>query len=200
MADALGRADIQGIVARGYSGLGYARFTLFAYDEHPAARALLGWLLPRVTTAAPKFSADTAVHVAFTPAGLRQFGLPEEAVQGFSLEFLGGMATPYRSRFLGDVGESDPRRWAWGGPGEPAIDGLILLYARSAELLDERQGELDQQLARAGGQAVAVLDTLGDQDHEPFGFHDGISQPLIQGLPKASRATPAVRAGEFGGG
>jgi Dyp-type peroxidase family len=197
MTEALDRAEIQGIVARGYSGLGYARFTLFACDDQPAARVLLGWLLPRVTTAAPKFSADTAAHVAFTPAGLRRLGLPKETVQGFSLEFLGGMAAPYRSRFLGDVGESDPCRWAWGGPDGPAIDGLILLYARSAELLDERQGELDRQLARAGAQAVAVLDTLGDQDHEPFGFHDGISQPLIQGLPKASRASRPVPAGEF---
>ncbi len=71
MTDALDRAEIQGIVARGYSGLGHARFSLFACDDQPGARVLLGWLLPRVTTAARKFPADTAAHVAFTPAGLR---------------------------------------------------------------------------------------------------------------------------------
>jgi Dyp-type peroxidase family len=197
MTDTLDRADIQGIVTRGYSTLRHARFTLYACDDQPAARALLGWLLPRVTTAARKFSADTAAQVAFTPSGLNRLGLPEKATTGFSLEFVAGMAGPHRSRFLGDVGESDPRGWIWGGPDGPAIDGLILLYARSAELLDERQGELARQFATAGARAIAVLDTLERQDREPFGFHDGISQPLIQGLPKASRASRSVRAGEF---
>jgi Dyp-type peroxidase family len=197
MTDTLDRADIQGIVARGYGSLGHARFTLFACDGESAARGLLGWLLPRVTTAAPKFSADTAVQVAFTPAGLRRLGLPETAVTGFSLEFLAGMAAANRSRFLGDVGESGSRGWAWGGPAGPAIDGLILLYAATAELLDERQAQLAQQLAATDARALAVLDTLERQDHEPFGFHDGISQPLMQGLPKASRAGGSVPAGEF---
>jgi Dyp-type peroxidase family len=197
MTNTLDRADIQGIVARGYSTLGHARFTLFAWDGQPAARALLDWLLPQVTTAAGKFSRDTAVQVAFTPAGLRRLGLPEKALDGFSLEFRAGMATPNRSRFLGDVGHSDPRGWVWGGPERPAIDGLILLYTSTAQLLDERQGELAQQFASAGARAIAVLDTLERQDHEPFGFHDGISQPLIRGLPKASRTRRSVPAGEF---
>jgi Dyp-type peroxidase family len=197
MTASLERADIQGIVARGYRSLRHARFTLFACDGLPAARALLGWLLPLVTTAAPGFSAQSAAHVAYTPAGLRRLGLAEEAVRAFSLEFLAGMATPNRSRFLGDVGESDPRGWAWGGPAGPAIDGLIMLYAGSAELLDERQEELARQFATRGARAVAVLDTRERQDYEPFGFHDGISQPLIQGLPKATRGRRQVPAGEF---
>jgi Dyp-type peroxidase family len=197
MTNKLDRADIQGIVARGYRTLKHARFTLFGCDDQSAARALLGWQVPQVTTAAPRFSGDTAVQIAFTPAGLRRLGLPEEAVQEFSLEFLAGMATPNRSRFLGDVGPSDPRGWAWGGPETPAIDGLILLYAGTAQLLDERQGALAQQLALAGARAIAVLDTLERQDREPFGFHDGISQPLIRELPKASLARPSVPAGEF---
>jgi Dyp-type peroxidase family len=197
MTDTLDRADIQGIIARGYSSLGHARFTLFACDDQSASRALLEWLLPRITSAARKFSADTAVQVAFTPLGLARLGLPEQAVAGFSLEFLDGMAAPNRSRFLGDVGESAPQGWVWGGLDGPAIDGLILLYASSAELLDERQGELAQQFAASGARPIAVLDTLERQDREPFGFHDGISQPLIQELSKASRAGRPVPAGEF---
>lgn len=197
MTASLERSDIQGIVARGYRSLRHARFTLFACDGVPAARAVLGWMLPRVTTAAPGFSARSAAHVAYTPAGLRGLGLAEEAVQAFSLEFLAGMAAPNRSRFLGDVGESDPRGWAWGGPAGPPIDGLIMLYASSAEMLDERQEELARQLAAGGARAVAVLDTRERQDHEPFGFRDGISQPLIQGLAKASRGQRPVPAGEF---
>ena len=55
---------------------------------------------------------------------------------GFSAEFLEGMTETNRSRFLGDVGESDPRSWAWGGPQRPPIDGLILLYATTPDILD----------------------------------------------------------------
>jgi Dyp-type peroxidase family len=197
MTASLQRADIQGIVARGYRNLGHARFTLFACDGLPAARALLRWLLPLVTTAVPGFSAASAAHVAYTPTGLRRLGLAEEAVQAFSLEFLAGMAAQNRSRFLGDVGKSDPRGWAWGGPAGPAIDGLIMLYAGDAELLDARQEELAGQLDRAGARAVAVLDTGERQDYEPFGFRDGISQPLIEGLPRAGQSQRAVPAGEF---
>ncbi len=197
MTETLDRADIQGIVARGYRGLRYARFTIFCCDGAPAIHAVLGWLLPRITPAARRFSAHTAAHVAFTPAGLRRLGLPEEAVKGFSLEFLAGMSAPNRSRFLGDVGESDPRGWAWGGPTGPLIDCLIMLYASTAELLDEQQAELAQQLAAAGTRAVAVLDTLQRQDYEPFGFRDGISQPPVHGLPGASAGRRSVPTGEF---
>src|SRR6476620_7897552 len=136
MAVNLDLADIQGIIARGYNGLRYARFTMFGVGDPAAGAALLSWLLPRITTART-FSSDTAVHVAFTAAGLRRLGLPEQAAAGFSLEFLGGMTAPNRSRFLGDAGPSDPGFWAWGAPGGPAVDGLILLYARSADLLNE---------------------------------------------------------------
>ena len=120
--------DIQGLFARGYRRHGYARFTVFTVRDPAASRALLEWLLPRLTTAAP-FSGDAAINVAFTPSGLRQLGLPESVIAGFSAEFIEGMATANRSRFLGDVGESDRSSWAWGGPRGPSADGLILLYA-----------------------------------------------------------------------
>jgi Dyp-type peroxidase family len=195
--------DIQGLIARGYRKLPYARFTIFTAQDPPAAHALLSWLLPRVTPAG-RFDGDSALHVAYTPAGLRRLGLPYSALEGFSAQFRSGMTDPNRSRFLGDADESDPRCWAWGGPQEPPVDGLILLYARSPEALGARQAELATQLDAAGIRQVTVLDTRELGNNEPFGFHDGISQPVIQGLPKpkgAARAgTPGGRivpAGEF---
>ena len=119
MAVHLDLTDIQGLFARGYKGHRYARFTIFAAREPAASQALLKWLLPQVTNAAP-FSGDTALHLAFTPAGLRQLGLPDSVMAGFSAEFIEGMTQTNRSRFLGDVGESDPRSWAWGGPQRPS--------------------------------------------------------------------------------
>jgi Dyp-type peroxidase family len=125
-------------------------------------------------------------------------------IAGFSAQFRGGMTDPDRSRLLGDNGESDPRCWAWGGPQEPPVDGLILLYAASPEVLDTRQAELASRLGAAGIRQVTVLDTLELGNNEPFGFHDGISEPVIQGLSKAKGTAPAgtpggrvVPAGEF---
>jgi Dyp-type peroxidase family len=191
--------DIQGLVARGYKGLKHARFTIFAASDQAAAQALLSWLLPRVATAG-RFAADSALHVAFTPAGLRRLGLAAERVAGFSAEFVAGMTAPEKSRFLGDVEDSDPGSWDWGSPQGGAIDGVVLLYAASRDVLDARQAELNQRLAEVGARQIATLDTRELSDYEPFGFHDGISQPAIEGLPKAkafSQDGRAVPPGEF---
>ena len=203
MAVKLDLNDIQGLIARGYRGLPYARFTLITTPDPAAAHALLSWLLPRITPAG-RFDGDSALHVAYTPAGLRRLGLPESVIAGFSAQFIEGMTGPNRSRFLGDVGESDPHYWAWGGPQDPPADGLILLYASSPEILDARQAELARHLDGLAIRRVTVLDTLELGSNEPFGFHDGISQPVIAGLPKASGAAPAgtpggriIPAGEF---
>src|SRR5262249_22849816 len=172
--------DIQGLIARGYRTLPYARCTIFAAHDAAAGHALLSWLLPRVTPAGG-FAADSALHLAYTAAGLRRLGLAESVIAGFSPQFIGGMTGPNRSRFLGDVGESDPHHWAWGGPHDPPIDGLILLYADSPEVLDPRPAGLARCLDGLAIRQVTVLDTLELGDNEPFGFHDGISQPIIQG-------------------
>ena len=161
-----------------------------------AGRALLAWLLPQVTTAAP-FAADTALQVAFTPSGLRGLGLPDRVMDRFSAEFREGMASPNRSRFLGDVAESDPLRWAWGKPQGPPIDCLTLLYAASPDILERRQADLKGRLAELGVSEVTELGTLELANQEPFGFRDGISQPIIAGLPKATGNQRTVPAGEF---
>ncbi len=203
MAVKLDLDDIQGLIARGYRTLPHARFTIFAAPSAAAGHALLSWLLPRVTPAG-RFASSSALHVAYTAAGLRRLGLPESVIAGFSAQFTGGMTGPDRSRFLGDAGESDPRCWDWGGPQQPPVDGLILLYAASPEALDARQAELAARIGAVGIRQVTVLDTRKVGSNEPFGFHDGISQPIIDGLPKASGAAPAgtpggrvIPAGEF---
>jgi Dyp-type peroxidase family len=186
--------DIQGLIARGYRTLPYARFTIFAAHDAGAGHALLSWLLPRVTPAS-RFAGDSALHLAYTAAGLRRLGLAESVIAGFSAQFIAGMTGPNRSRFLGDVRESDPHYWAWGGPQDPPVDGLILVYAKSPEVLDARQAELARHLGGLAIRQVTVLDTLELGDNEPFGFHDGISQPVIQGLPRAGGAAPAGMPG-----
>jgi Dyp-type peroxidase family len=196
MAVTLDLDDIQGLVARGYGQLPAARFTAFTAPHPAAARALLSRLLPGITAAGP-FSADSACQVAYTAAGLRRLGLPQSTVDTFAAEFVAGMAEPNRSRILGDVGGSDPGGWAWGGPQSPPIDGIVLGYAADGSTLLRRQVELREHLAATGSRVVADLDTLELADAEPFGFRDGISQPIVDGLSKSAGAGRVVAAGEF---
>src|SRR5437773_9010024 len=127
MAEALDHRDGQGLVFRGYGNLRAACYVLLQLGEPAAARSWLAALAGSVTTGQDRPEA-TALNVAFTSDGLRKLGLPTEALAMFSLEFTDGMAAAHRSRLFGDVGESAPEYWSWGGPGTPEIDLVLLLF------------------------------------------------------------------------
>jgi len=200
MAATLELDDIQGLVARGYGTLRAASFVLARIDDPTAARAWLTALADEVATA-ERGDRSEAVHVALTSTGLGHLGLPEGSLAGFPDEFTGGMTTDHRRRILGDVGESAPERWRWGGPTNP-VDALLLLYATDQAglnaLADRHAGP--SGLRAAGLAEVQRLDTAPLAGTEPFGFHDGISQPLIAELGPPDQPGPplhTVRAGEF---
>jgi Dyp-type peroxidase family len=199
MAATLELDDIQGLVARGYGTLRAASFVLLRIDDPAAARAWLGSMAGEVATA-ERGDRSQAVHVALSSSGLRGLGLPEGSLAGFPDEFAGGMTTDHRRRILGDVGESAPELWRWGGPAN-SVDAVLLLYAEDRagleSLADRHAGAA---LAAAGLVEVRRLDTSPLTGTEPFGFRDGISQPLIAELGPPDRPGPplhTVRAGEF---
>jgi Dyp-type peroxidase family len=188
------RADVQGLVARGYGRLKEARFVLFRIDHPAGARDWLNTLVPMLTSAAdePEYR---AVNIAFTASGARKLGLDHDAVGRFALEFRDGMTSPHRSRILGDRGDSGPERWAWGGPGNPEIDAVLLVYGRSKVALAETLG---RAAPRHGGVTEIVsLQTATLTALEHFGFHDGISQPAVEGLTPRCAPANTVKVGEF---
>lgn len=194
MSEALELADIQGILARGYGNLKAARFLLLAIEDAAAAKR---WLteVAALLTPADRRPERLAVNLAFTADGLTRLGLSSAATGGFSFEFREGMTSAHRRRVLGDAGASVPDGWAWGGPSSAGIDILVLLYARDARELE--QGLADLNGNRAGVSEVGILPTVPLTDREHFGFHDGISQPVIEGLGRAGSPSNTVRAGEF---
>ncbi len=107
------------------------------------------------------------------------------------------MAAPARSRVLGDVDESAPEAWAWGGPATDAVDMLLLLYAKDAGALEELARPIEAGYERGGVAEVHRLETEAIGNREHFGFRDGISQPIIAGLGRTGPAEHIVRAGEF---
>ena len=188
--------DVQGLVTWGYRDLPAARMVLLRAGESAQPGAWVRSLLEKVTNAGANPTA-TALNVAFTPGALTRMGLPAGALAMFSDEFRSGMTTPHRSLALGDADESAPERWLWGGPSTPTIDALLLLYAGDAASLDGLVSQESAAWTSFGLVEVQSLPTvdLGRQEH--FGFHDGISQPLLEGLPKSGRPDDTVKDGEF---
>jgi Dyp-type peroxidase family len=198
---ALESTEIQSLMFGGLKFLPEGSALLFGLsDDEAAAKAWLGEMLPNIRFADGRTWPDAIILALAAPA-LRKLGLPEESIATFPATFVDGMAAPWRARVLGDVGVSAPEKWRWGKQGDE-IDGVLLLYAKTPEELD-RLREQAVALLQKHGHAVrrtVPFQTLQSTQHEPFGFVDGISQPVIRGTYKALRgADPIhiVEAGEF---
>ena len=188
--------DIQGLVVRGYGNLPSASFVLARIEDPAAARAWLRSLVDSVTPASAR-PQDHSIHLAFSHDGLSKLGLSPSGQPGFSMEFIGGMTTPHRRRLLGDIDANAPEGWAWGGPSTPEVDALLLLYARDAGELRAVRADQTEQLSAGGLRKIVTLPTRDLDGREHFGFHDGISQPIIKGLSKTGPWSDTIRAGEF---
>ena len=177
--------DVQALVAVGFGHHTEACFLLLRVKEVRLARA---WLSQVEIAHAGQFKAlpDALVQVALTSAGLRALKVPDEILAGFSEEFLHGMSgDPNRARRLGDEGDNHFSRWQWGS-GANVPDVAVLLYARPGALAGLLQTVRAQ--CRDGFEEIGCLSTAFMGVNEPFGFHDGISQPELDW----SRGRPAA--------
>jgi hypothetical protein len=140
--------------------------------------------------------------LGLSESGLRKLGLDQQALATFPTAFQDGMAAPWRSRALGDIGNNDPNGWSWGGPQNRA-DAILNLYASSRDILQQEADRRITQLRRfrIGVIHEILLDEIPPRDapswrrhwfrckapgspmtiREPFGFTDGISQPIVRG-------------------
>jgi deferrochelatase/peroxidase EfeB len=146
---------------------------------------------------------SSALLVGLAESTLRKLGL-EEALATFPVAYQDGSAKPWRSRVLGDTGQSQPDEWLWGGT-KSAVDAVLLLYDQNEQDLAERLAGHEQALRDLGHSvpwALALDPTPQNDDpvHEPFGFVDGISDPVIRGVGNwaaAKNRNHVVEPGEF---
>lgn len=198
--------DVQALVRRGLGDMPHASYALLRIDDGDLARSWLGTLADKITTADaagddPYESAappDSCINIALTHSALDTLELNDDELKRFPREFREGMApkavngngASRRSGMLGDVGPNDPACWRWGGHDTP-VDVLLMTFAASAATAAAAQAEL---LGGSGGPAAcglelvqAIAGYLPKDGKEPFGFRDGISQPVIRGSDRAKR-------------
>lgn len=195
-------ADVQAIIVRGYERFPDASYVLLGIDDVVAARGWLRSIAAQVTRASTRSEQLTtsALQLAVTHAGLRRLGLDAETLASFSREFQEGMSTPHRRRILGDEHAGAPERWEWGGPSTDEVHLLLMVYAASDETLARELARQRGLWMHGGMREIRTLGTETVRERkEHFGFHDGIAQPAIAGLPRAEReASGNVSApGEF---
>ena len=194
-------ADIQGFITSGYGHLSHAAYLFVQFHDAGKAQRWLAGLAPAITSSRPwpkvngeKVKPSVTLNIAFTAEGLAALGLPPQALCTFPPEFQEGIASPLRSRILGDTEESDPLEWELGGTGKPPIHAVLVVHATS-EALEAACRAQRTLLDEAGvGELPGSMQSghRPDGDYEPFGFHDGIAQPSIAGIPG-----DGVPTGEF---
>ena len=196
MADTLDLQDVQGLIIRGYGDLKAACYVLLKISNAGLAKAWLSAVADTITSGQAR-PAEQAFNVAFTYAGIKKLGLEPGIAAMFSNEFITGMVTPHRSLLLGDIAESAPAQWYWGGSDHKAIDMVFMLFAVDDQQLTDIYTAFAQTLAANGLQEILKLDTSDIGGKEHFGFRDGISQPVIEGLPRTEIPLNIIKAGEF---
>ncbi len=180
--------DIQALVLNSYADLPHAALLPLSAANGADVRGALTDLSSTLRFWRKNQAAPTRVaHVALSASGLRKLDLEEEALRGFSVPFLEGMAgSENRSRDLGDLETSHPSTWDWGAA-DKSVDALLLLYARTSGDL-QASVATSKAAAAARGLSLVTADPLeaawlnapgveGFREH--FGFVDGISQPAL---------------------
>lgn len=186
----------------GLPGLNCARSLVLRLSSAPGdARSWLKEIESDIGYGERKPDGSTLV-LGLSESGLRKLGLDDHALSTFPTAFQHGMAAPWRARALGDVGDNAPDRWWWGGPWNKA-DAILNVYARSEGALQAQTGQRKAQLREFGIQVMheILLDKMPPKNtriDEPFGFADGISQPIVRGTRKWATARSQIHVVEPG--
>ncbi len=194
--------DIQGFLVRGYKRMQFARYILLKITDATGAKKWIHSVVDDITTGlhhpTADHSIDTCLNIAFTPGGLSILGMQDENLQNFTREFREGMTTPHRQRILGDTDSSAPTEWNWGGPNNPPVHLMVMLFAAKENELEDYYRQTSAELSAAGLTELTHLDgqTL-EQGREHFGFRDGMGQPVIAGSGRKAPKDDIIATGEF---
>lgn len=203
-AEKLESSQIQSVVFGGLGFMPYGECLIATLgDDQAAARGWLAAIAPEIAwDDGRRLDRPAVLTLALGPRALDRLGLPADAIESFPAAFVDGMTAAGRDRILGDTGANAAPGWWWGAD---AADAALLVYGRDdacvAQLADRIAGLCDDH-----GQHVVRRIPLRDipaekaDRKEPFGYLDGVSQPVIRGTYRAARVPDPihlVEPGEF---
>ena len=196
----LDKSNIQTLV---FGGMGkrlpFSRVSLIAFDDKQdmaAHKKLLKDIFSRIAFG-EKALDEQAWQIAFSYQGLNRLGLSADRVdaQIFPNVFCQGVDGEMRARILGDSGESHRDHWHWGS-GDKQVDFALLGYFDSDKRSKAENKKLNALLKKHGAQLISEQACKVERNDlgvpvEPFGYVDGISQPMIKGTSRAQRSKQA---------
>lgn len=193
--------DIQGMVTRGYGKLLKTAYFHLEVTDAAKAKAWIKTVIPKIDSAEPnKTELTETLHLAFTATGLTALGLSEVNLASFPIPFREGMDTENRNRQLGDYNANAPTGWRWGGKPEwNKLHLMLIFHTKDQAGLDKMIADQKAALTANGGLNLIYENQgyLRPDNKEPFGFHDGISQPTVKGSGRSGPENDIVETGEF---
>jgi porphyrinogen peroxidase len=185
-------SDIQGMLNSGFGWLTDSRFWLLTIRDgredqarewlSKLARSNLMVTAKRVLKGKKESSIDEAVAIAFSFAGLAKLGVRETGKHPFPTPFRSGMGSALRESLLRDV----PRReWRWsdveGCTGRQTVHVVVANWRLpdAAALMPSPDEDAFCTIRAVENRPCSFKD---GKLYEPFGFRDGIAQPVIRGL------------------
>ena len=193
--------DVQRLVLSGYRRLIHAHYALWTITKPALGHRWVAHILPWVTRADTRPESLPALNIAFSFSGLNKLlDLSPGDTNTFPLPFRQRMSGDvHRSRILGDVGPNNsPDQWQWGNAAQADVDVLLMVFDDNPDRITTARQKLSP--GNFGLAQVAEFDSVRHDNREPFGFADGLSQPILEGTRRASRASDSrhiVKTGEI---
>ncbi|HYJ53549.1 MAG TPA: hypothetical protein VEW04_10305 [Allosphingosinicella sp.] len=193
--------QIQSLVFGGLGFMPHGACLLYRLPEDSAkARAFMAAINEHIAFGdGRKLRRRAVLTVALGAGALEKLGLPDSCLRGFPAAYLEGMSTDTRARILGDFNEEAPDRWQWG---DSRYDLALLAYGVTEHAVDRLEGVVAAHAEENGLEPPHRIPLVPAKKPaiEPFGFVDGVSQPVIRGSYQSYRKNDPihlVEPGEF---
>jgi len=205
-------SSVQSLLHDGYRNLAYTQYLFVGFSENKeSASSWLKEMLSLIKFAdkaaleEPVEPENSMVNIAFTQNGLSSLGVIQSDIDTFSYEFQKGINSDRASNVLSDIEKNHPKNWSWGGDSctdsRSKFDAVVIVYASDPEKLKQLTSDISDKISNARHSLVHVINASW-QESEPFGYRDGLSNPVMRGSLKQhspSSIDPGglVNAGEF---